>query len=127
METVPHMNGKSCKPYLEIVTLSNFECVYSGKNCDYIKTYKEYTNKKDKPTSKNSKRSKNAYRVDHVDDSHLAKTEKKEFHFEPEFEDEAKNHKNNRIKSNFVEIETNHFDQQDSQQIAKEDRKDNDV
>ncbi len=32
MHTVPNMNGNTCKPYLEIVTLKNFKTIYSGKD-----------------------------------------------------------------------------------------------
>lgn len=40
MHTVPHMNGKSCKPFLEIVEVKDTKVIYTGKHCDYLKTYK---------------------------------------------------------------------------------------
>lgn len=49
MHTIPHFNGKSWKPYLEIVTIWNFETVYWGKYWDYLKSYKWNCNKKKFP------------------------------------------------------------------------------
>ena len=57
MHRVPHMNGKSCKPYLEIVTVQDWQTIYSGKICDYLKTYKEVTDRS-KSISKTRKNSR---------------------------------------------------------------------
>ena len=40
LHTVPHISGKTCKPYLEIVALSTFTVTYSGKSCDYLRSYR---------------------------------------------------------------------------------------
>lgn len=41
MHTIPHMNGKSWKPYLEVVNLNNLNTLYTGKFWDYLKSYKD--------------------------------------------------------------------------------------
>jgi phosphatidylinositol-3,4,5-trisphosphate 3-phosphatase/dual-specificity protein phosphatase PTEN len=38
--TVPHMNGKSWKPYLEIERVLENSCVYSGKNSEDLKSFR---------------------------------------------------------------------------------------
>lgn len=38
--TVPHMNGKSCKPFLEIQDVKTSETIFSGKHCEYLKVYR---------------------------------------------------------------------------------------
>jgi hypothetical protein len=40
MHTVPYINGKSCKPYIEIISVKNFSKIYTGKHDDNLVTFK---------------------------------------------------------------------------------------
>lgn len=53
MHTVPHLNGKTCKPYMELVSIINHATIYTGKYDDNLKTYKDISEKQ--------KKSKNLY------------------------------------------------------------------
>jgi protein-tyrosine phosphatase len=57
IKSIPHMNGKSCKPYMEIINLNKMKMIYNGKTCDYIKTFKCLCSKGD-PQLVKSKTSK---------------------------------------------------------------------
>ena len=39
MNTVPHFNKKSWKPYMEIIKMVKNKLLYSGKKCDFLKSY----------------------------------------------------------------------------------------
>ena len=47
MFTAPNMGNDRCKPFLEIITLKNFEILYSGKESKHIKKYKAIVKEKD--------------------------------------------------------------------------------
>lgn len=55
MHTIPHMNGKTCKPYLELVNIRNFSQIYTSKDSDYLFTYKDRSKAK---LSKNGSKQK---------------------------------------------------------------------
>jgi len=41
MHTIPHINGKSWKPFLELVSLSKQSILYTGRNDENIRAYKD--------------------------------------------------------------------------------------
>ena len=45
MDTIPHINGKWWKPYLELLSINRFTVLYSGKYLDSLKTYKDRSEK----------------------------------------------------------------------------------
>ena len=56
MHTIPHMNGKSCKPFLELVSICNFSLIYTGKHDSTVKSHKD---KAEKESKNNSDKKKN--------------------------------------------------------------------
>ena len=45
MDTIPHMNGKSWKPYLELISLNKLSVIYTGKYLDNVRSYKDRSDK----------------------------------------------------------------------------------
>ena len=51
MHTIPHINGKTCRPYVEVINIKNFSCLYTGKFWENLNSFKD-TSSKSKEISK---------------------------------------------------------------------------
>lgn len=45
MHTVPHFSGRTCRPFLELISIKNFEVIYTGKNSNMLRSYKDMSGK----------------------------------------------------------------------------------